>query len=351
MVQAAPNARRYYGGMYPLGRIWTTQTALAATYEDMPEQPLDQIEFGSVHAANISGRAVTFTPHAAGQMCTRLGVPYAFAAQCSPRIQQQIMAEFLEDEKKERDTLFFRLQAVNTNFPQVRAVFTSRYTPLDNCEVIKRLRSLGYDDDTPVKPRIDGGMMSLTLMDMNGRTTLKKVGDVAPGVYVQNSEIGLSSLSLGMMVVKLICTNGAIMGLAKERQAYRHISRRVFDEGLFDQLVEKVRTRDYLPEFRSMEIAATKYLPSGTNLEDLAEDVTIDEIAAIREGWVVETGVLFPEPPTSDALPLYTTSEYTYDNLIQSLTRAANDTTLSAVSANKLNRLAGQLLETVGQAA
>ena len=53
------------------------------------------------------------------------------------------MQYWLQHEKNDR--LFFRLDGA-----EIRAIFTPKYKPVDNFEVIERLDSLGYGTGTPV---------------------------------------------------------------------------------------------------------------------------------------------------------------------------------------------------------
>ena len=84
--------------------------------------------------------------------------------------------------------MFFRFDG-----NEVRAIFTPRYRPMDNFEVLERLDRLGYKADTKVQCCLDAEFMSLSFPDSS--RTFDLGGDrITPGLSICNSEVGLSSL-------------------------------------------------------------------------------------------------------------------------------------------------------------
>jgi hypothetical protein len=76
---------------------------------------------------------------------------------------------------------------------EVRAIFTPRYRPMDNIEVLERLDNLGYKADTRVQCCLDAEFMALSIPDST--QTFDLGGDrITPGISISNSEVGLSSL-------------------------------------------------------------------------------------------------------------------------------------------------------------
>ncbi len=92
--------------------------------------------------------------------------------------------------KKKNEELFFRFDR-----EEVRAIFTPRYRPVDNFEVLERLDSLGYGPDTQVQCHLDAEFMLVSIPD--GNQTFSVNGDrLTPGISVSNSEVGFASLSI-----------------------------------------------------------------------------------------------------------------------------------------------------------
>ena len=108
----------------------------------------------------------------------------------------------MEHERNEQ--LFFRFDG-----REVRVIFTPKYKPVDNFEVMERLDFLGYDPGTEVQCHLDAEFMSLSIPDGNKAFDIN--GDrFKSGISISNSEVGLASLSIAAFVLRLVCTNGII---------------------------------------------------------------------------------------------------------------------------------------------
>ena len=84
------------------------------------------------------------------------------------------MNHWIEHEKNEQ--LFFRFDG-----PEVRAIFTPRYKPVDNFEVMTRLDDMGYGPGTQVQCHLDGEFMLLSIP--GGKQTFQVNGDkMTPGI-------------------------------------------------------------------------------------------------------------------------------------------------------------------------
>ena len=118
----------------------------------------------------------------------------------------------------------------------VRALFTTKYTPVDNFEVLERLDSLNYGPDTEVQCHLDPEFMSLSIPD--GAKAFDINGDkFKPGISISNSEVGLASLSISAFVLRLVCTNG-LVSKSDVSASYRHVSTKILSE--FPQVLDKV---------------------------------------------------------------------------------------------------------------
>jgi len=89
---------------------------------------------------------------------------------------------------EKNDQLLFRFDA-----DAVIVVFTTKYIPVDNFEVMERLDSLGDKPETEVQCHLDPEFMSLSIPD--GQKAFNINGDkFKPGISISNSEVGLVNL-------------------------------------------------------------------------------------------------------------------------------------------------------------
>jgi hypothetical protein len=159
----------------------------------------------------------------------RLGIPFNYLAKCPVDLQAEQMNHWIKHEKREQ--LFVRFDG-----DDVRAVFTPRYKPVDNFEVLARLDEMGYTPDTKVQCSLDGEFMLLSIPD--GRRQFKINGDkMTPGISISNSEVGLASLSVSAFILRLVCTNGMV-SKTEISASYRHVSTKILTE--LPQVFQKV---------------------------------------------------------------------------------------------------------------
>lgn len=205
----------------------TTLSKVHERVERMSQYHVDQfikvkdISFESLDTINIGDDYHQLRPVAQQSIANRLGIPIQYLRRCPEDIQALNMNHWIRHEKNEE--LFFRFD-VN----DVRAVFTPRYIPTDNLEVLQKLDGIGYDPDTKVQCSLDDEFMSLSIPD--GKETFQVNGErMTPGISVSNSEVGLASLSIAAFMLRLVCTNGMI-SKTEVSASYRHISAKILSE-------------------------------------------------------------------------------------------------------------------------
>jgi len=174
-----------------------------------------EISFESLETISIGDEPHRLKPIAQMSISNRLGIPFHYLKKCPPDIQRMNLNHWLAYERNEE--LFFRF-----NGDDVRAIFTPRYIPTDNIEVLDKLKSLDYPLDTRVQSSIDDEFMMINIPD--GRQSFTINGErMTPGISVSNSEVGLASLSIAAFVLRLVCTNGMI-SKTEVSASYRHVS-------------------------------------------------------------------------------------------------------------------------------
>ena len=223
---------------------------------------------------------------------------------------------WIEHEKNEQ--LFARFDRNS-----VRAIFTPKYKPVDNMDVILEIYGMGYRPETQVQCHLDDEFMSLSIMD--GEKVFEINGDrFRPGVSISNSEVGLASLSVSAFILRLICTNGMV-SKTELSASYRHVSTKILNE--FPEILDKV----------SVELGRQRH-QIGLSMESAVDDpmktiesfnrqfgLNEDERKAVEWAWPQEEGD-------------------TMFAVVNSYTRAAQFKGLSAGSSYKLQRVGGNVL-------
>ena len=183
---------------------------------DVPE-----ISFDSLQTMRIGDECHTMRTMAQRSIAWRLGIPYNYLAKCPPELQTEQMNFWIRHEKREQ--LFIRFDGED-----VRAIFTPRYKPVDNFEVLARLDEMGYTPDTQVQCHHDSEFMLLSIPD--GKRSFKINGDkMTPGISISNSEVGLAALGVAFWLYRLICSNGMVAKTEVSSLAYRHVSTKVLE--------------------------------------------------------------------------------------------------------------------------
>jgi hypothetical protein len=275
-----------------------------------------ELSFYSLEMVSISGQQHPLKPIAQQSIANRLGIPIHYLRKCPPDIQRTNINYWLEREKN--DQLFFRFDG-----DKVRAIFTPRYIPTDNIDVLEKIKELDYPMSTKVQCSMDDEFMMVNIPD--DRETFSIAGHkMTPGISISNSEVGLAALSISAFVLRLICTNGMI-SKTEVTASYRHISTKILDE--FPQVLSNVgqdvgRQKNL---FRlSLESKVTD--PEST-INNFNRQFQLGKEETEAVGW---------------ALPL----EYgqTMFNVVNVYTKAAQYQGLPAESSHKLQKVGGAIL-------
>jgi len=277
------------------------------------------VRFESLETLSINNELHRLKPVAQMGISARLGIPFHYLRKCPPDIQRLNINYWLSQERN--DELFFRF-----NGDDVRAIFTPRYIPTDNLEVLDKLKSLDYPLDTKVQSSIDDDFMMVNIPD--GRQSFMVNGDkMTPGISISNSEVGLASLSIAAFVLRLVCTNGMI-SKTQVSASYRHVSTKILSElpKVFENVAgELEKKRD---QFRLSIESRVEHPEMTIKSFNTQFQLSKDEKEAVD--W---------------AIPL----EYgsTMFHVVNIYTKAAQYDELSADSGYKLQKVAGTILEMV----
>ena len=278
--------------------------------------PVEDISFDDLQRVSLAGEYHALRPIAQQSVANRLGIPIQYLRKCPSEIQKLNMNYWIEKERNEE--LFFRFDG-----DDVRAIFTPRYIPTDNVEVLEKLNTLGYAHETQVQSSLDDNFMMVNIPD--GQKSYSINGDrMTPGISVSNSEVGLASLSISAFVLRLKCTNGMISKTAVSA-SYRHVSAKIlkdFPEVLNNVSLELGKQKD---QFR-------------LSLESKVENIESTILSLNKQ---FELGKEEKEA-VEWALPL----EYgfTMFHVVNVYTKAAQFETLSAESSFRLQKVGGMIL-------
>ena len=203
-----------------LEKVMENVQAMSERHTDRYVKTKD-ISFDNLETVGIDGCYYPVKPIAQQSIANRLGIPIQYLRKCPEDVQKYNMNFWIKREKN--DELFFRFDK-----NEVRAVFTPRYIPTDNLEVMERLLQMGFSLNTPVQASIDDSFMMLNIPDGDKMFTVN--GDkMTPGISISNSEVGIASLSISAFVLRLVCTNGMISKTAVSA-SYRHVSAKILEE-------------------------------------------------------------------------------------------------------------------------
>lgn len=306
------------GTMTTLGRVHERVEELSRNHHDRLVSVRD-LSFNSVESVYIGSECHRVRPVAQQAIANRLGIPFQYLRRCPPNIQEYNMNYWIEQERNEE--LLFRFDG-----SEVRAVFTPRYVPVDNREILKRLDVLDYTPDTPVQCALDDTFFSLNIPDAEKSFDVN--GDrMRPGISITNSEVGLASLTIAAFVLRLVCTNGLI-AKTSVGASYRHVSERILREFPLVLIDVAMHNGSYGERFK-ISLKSPVEHPENT-IDSFNRQFQLSE----RERNAVEAALTF---------------EYgnTMFHIVNTYTRAAQDDGLTAESKCRLQKVGGSILEMV----
>jgi hypothetical protein len=281
--------------------------------------PAKDISFEDLGLVKIAGKTHPMREMAQRSFCYRLGTPFQYLMKCPPEVQAYNMNHWMPQEKN--DELFLRFDG-----DDVRAMFTTKYKPIDNFEVLERIYSLGYNDKTNVQYSLDGDFMSLSILDGEKAFSIQKE-KFHPGISFGNSEVGLASLSISAFIMRLVCTNGMISKTDLSK-SIKHVSGKVLDK--FPEILEGVASElTFNKEQFKHSLASTVDDPELTfSSFNRQFQLNEPERDAVTWAWPYEQG-------------------NTMFNIVNTYTKASQFEELPAASSFKLQKAGGQILSMV----
>ena len=281
--------------------------------------PLQEMEFDSLTRMWVSGKQIEVAPSAQRLLSNRLRVPYSYLSRCPAELQARNLNYWIEQERRNRETFFCRFDS-----NRLRAVFTNRYTAIDNMEVLTKVLENGFDPAGEIQFALDDEMLVLKMPEYQRAFHLAGDDKIIPGISIANSEVGILALSIEAFYYRLTCTNGLIAKTAVDAR-YKHISRRVMDE--FPNILQGVISQSHRGQDRFHISTQSKVNNPESTIDAFARQFQIsqEETQIVKQAFYLEQGG-------------------TMFHIINAFTRAAQDGRLTASGAYRLERAGGHIL-------
>lgn len=307
-------------GKTTLENVMAKVHEMSMNYYDEPIA-IGEMEFENLNWMFIGNNVFQILPSAQRLFANRLRIPHAYLARCPEELQAQNLNYWLEQEQKQRESLFCRFDG-----HRLRAVFTERYTATDHGEILEKMIEHDFPLTAEVHCSLDETLMVIKVPEYERMFGFN--GDrIVPGISIGNSEVGILALTIEAYFYRLVCSNGLIAKTAVASR-FKHISRKALDE--FPYVLEQVGLESQSSQHRlriSMQTAVDNPLDTISSFNRQFQ-LTKKEAEAVERGWQLEQGE-------------------TMFNVIQAYTRAGQDTSLSAEEAYKLEKTGGQILALV----
>jgi hypothetical protein len=289
----------------------------ASNYDEIV--PVNDMRFASLERMDIAGQSFGVLPSAQRLLSNRLRVPFSYLNRCPRELQAENLNYWIEQEARNRQTLFCRFAGND-----VRAVFTERYTAIDHMEILTKMLEYGFDPASEIQLSLDNSMMLLKIPEYERAFHLFGNDKIVPGISIANSEVGILALSIEAFYYRLVCTNGLIVKTDVDAR-YKHISRKVMDE--FPMILEGVVNQSRHGQDRFMISTQTPVDNPESAIDTFARQfqITQEETEIVKQAFYLEQGA-------------------TMFHVIQAFTRAAQDASLSASDAYRLERAGGAIL-------
>lgn len=294
---------------------------ISKNYHDEAVSP-HEIKFESLNHAVVSGQRVELMASAKRLVSGRFRVPVQYLERCPSDLQAENLNYWIGREAKERDQLLLRFDGL-----RLRAVFTTRYKPLDNLELLNELPKYGVRPETPVSLKMDNDLFMLQIPDHSKKFGVGKGDSIVPGVSLTNSETGVMALSIEAFFLRLVCTNGLVTE-TKENQKFRHTSKKALDN--FQEALANVG-HAYAKKQDQLAISMDSHVDRPMeSILSLGKKFGLDkeDIELVQNSLNLEYG-------------------NTMFHVINAFTRAAQHPTLEASDIYKMQRAGGQVLSLV----
>jgi hypothetical protein len=285
---------------------------------------LSEIEFNSLYEMFIVGVGVEILPQAQRLLANRLRVPFSYLERCPAELQAKNLNYWLEQERRARKTFFCRFNAQR----QIRALFTDRFTAINNREILAKMLALGFRPEQEVQYMLDDGMMVVKVPEYARSFEVVLRDTIVPGLSFGNSETGLLSFCIECYYLRLVCTNGMVVPVSVGQSRFKHISRKAFEA--LPETILQVSDGSNRQQAK-MVISVNTPVPEPLRIID-----SFNKRFGLTQAESEMVKASFAKEPAS-----------TMWNVIQAYTGSARFLELTVEAAYRLERVGGQILAMV----
>lgn len=166
--------------------------------------PASSVNFQSFSEIVIAGHSYQMARSAQRLFAQKLKIPLDYLSRCPEPLQETNLNHWIRSFGD--DPLFVRFDD-----EMVRAVFSTRYRPIDHRDIAARMVD-AYLEDREVEFSLSDELMLIRAVNHNQSFKIDgSNGDViSPGIVIVNSETGWSAFCIEAFFLRLVCTNGMI---------------------------------------------------------------------------------------------------------------------------------------------
>jgi len=283
---------------------------------------VNDMEFESLTSMWISGSRFMVLPSAQRLLANKLGVPFSYLNRCPANLQAKNLNYWIRREAEKRDTFFCRFDG-----GKLRAVFTNKYTAIDNMEILSRMLESGFSPNREVHYSIDDELLIMKVPDYSRSFEIEADDRIVPGISIANSEVGILAFTIEAYFYRLICSNGLI-SMASVQSKFKHVSRKALTQ--FPSLLDGIVKESRITQEKFVISIESRVEDPISTIRSFAKQFHINrkELEIVEQAWEIEQG-------------------YTMWSIINAFTSAAKLSTLTAEQSYKLEKTAGMILSMV----
>jgi hypothetical protein len=234
-------------------------------------------------------------------------------------LQRDNLNYWITEEQKRRNTLFCRFDG-----DKLRAIFTDRYEPTDNMEILSKMLEYGFSPQQEVSCSLDNDMLVVSVPDHTRTFQVLGKDRIVPGISIANSEVGILALTIDAFFYRLVCSNGLIAKTSVDAK-YKHISRRGIDN--FNLSLENVIYQSRQGQDRFQISTQTPVSNPISSIETFARQFQLpqSDVEVVKQAFFAEEGA-------------------TMFHIINAFTRAAQTPSLPVNISHQMERIGGVIL-------
>ena len=300
-----------------LGELRSELAYRADRQDDIIVKPKD-IRMNDAGNMVVKGEEFELNQHAFTQVANKLHIPTPYLKRCEPELQAINVNAWL---KTRENSLLIR-----TEDNHIRSVLSERYRMINHWDILEWL-SKDMNNSTQIRYELTEKYMNIQVVAGNNLDDSQDI--LHSGIDIRNSEVGAAAVSIGAMVYRTICLNGLIMSGGKWEYSRKHVGKnditQVIRNAYNKALTTSRQAKDSFDGMRGIKVSK----PVET-LETIAKrySFTSEQERAIKEAFYIEP-------------------DNTMFGVVNALTRAGNNTTLTVDSRHSLQKTGGRITELV----